>query len=233
MKKIALFVEGQTEQLFVRKLIEELAGRHNLAIDIVRGLGGQKFPRSFTTIHASTPAGARFYVLICDSTGENSVLTDIIDQYPTLVAQGGFEKILGIRDVYPQPLSRVPAIRQSIAPFIPQGKLRVEMVLAIAEIEAWFLAEETHFNRIDPALTSSAIESALGNPITSMDVEQIPWPSDTLRRIYQLVGLTYQKDHKRVQRTIDSLDFAQIYLNVTGRVSALQKLCSELDNFLS
>ena len=32
MKKLAVFVEGQTEQIFVEKLLEEIAGRNKMVI---------------------------------------------------------------------------------------------------------------------------------------------------------------------------------------------------------
>jgi hypothetical protein len=35
VKKLAIFVEGQTEQIFVRKLLEEIAGKKNIRINIM------------------------------------------------------------------------------------------------------------------------------------------------------------------------------------------------------
>lgn len=37
MKKLALFVEGLTEQLFALRLLQELAGQHALAFSILKG----------------------------------------------------------------------------------------------------------------------------------------------------------------------------------------------------
>ena len=45
MKKIAFFVEGQTEQVFINKLLEEIAGRKNISINIFQLRGGKPLPR--------------------------------------------------------------------------------------------------------------------------------------------------------------------------------------------
>ena len=39
MKRIAIFVEGQTEQIFVNKLLIEMAGKKNIAIELKRFAG--------------------------------------------------------------------------------------------------------------------------------------------------------------------------------------------------
>jgi len=40
MKKIAFFVEGQTEQLFINKLLREIAGHKNIAVKLYQLIGG-------------------------------------------------------------------------------------------------------------------------------------------------------------------------------------------------
>jgi len=35
VKKLAIFVEGQTEQIFVEKLLKEIAGRNRIAIEVI------------------------------------------------------------------------------------------------------------------------------------------------------------------------------------------------------
>lgn len=35
MRKLAIFVEGQTEQLFIKRLIEEVAGKKNLPFNLI------------------------------------------------------------------------------------------------------------------------------------------------------------------------------------------------------
>ena len=44
MKRIAFFVEGQTEQLFINKLLIEIAGHKNIAINLFQLRGGSSTP---------------------------------------------------------------------------------------------------------------------------------------------------------------------------------------------
>ena len=41
MEKMAIFVEGQTEQVFAQELVYAVAGRHRVHIDSVRAHGGR------------------------------------------------------------------------------------------------------------------------------------------------------------------------------------------------
>ena len=46
MKKIAFFVEGQSEQLFINKLLKEIAGYRNISITLKEIVGGGKKRRT-------------------------------------------------------------------------------------------------------------------------------------------------------------------------------------------
>lgn len=64
MKKLAIFVEGKTEQIFVEKLLREIAGQLNISIEI------QSQERSkFAKLIMKDPitATTKFYVLIYNS----------------------------------------------------------------------------------------------------------------------------------------------------------------------
>ena len=50
MDKLAVFVAGQTEQLFVVRLIRAIAGSHNVNIDTVQAFGGKLSPRHFIPV---------------------------------------------------------------------------------------------------------------------------------------------------------------------------------------
>lgn len=42
MDKMAIFVEGQTEQYFVVELVRQIAGQHRIHIDAVQAFGGRR-----------------------------------------------------------------------------------------------------------------------------------------------------------------------------------------------
>src|SRR5438552_562718 len=122
MEKMAIFVEGQTEQEFAQALVRAIAGAHLVQVDMMKGHGGGRtLPRQFLELHAIGPDSTKeFYVIIYDSSNDSRVLSDIRDQYESLMARG-FRWIIGIRDVYPQALTDIPAIWTSFDTFSPTG----------------------------------------------------------------------------------------------------------------
>jgi hypothetical protein len=110
------------------------------------------------------------------------------------------------------------------------------IVVAVHEIEAWFLSECNHFSCIDTGLTKSLLESAtsdLGfNPYTQ-DMTLRFQPSQDLKTIYQLVGKTYSKKKEHIEGTVECLDYANLYLNLTTRIEKLNELIAKIDDFLS
>jgi hypothetical protein len=61
------------------------------------------------------------------------------------------------------------------------------------EIEAWFLAEFSHFPRLDSDLTLETIRSNFGFDPSVDDMQLRNHPSQDIHRIYSLVGLEYKK----------------------------------------
>lgn len=174
----------------------------------------------------------KYYVLVCDCSNDNRVLSDIRDEYEGLVAQN-FREIIGVRDVYPEDARVIPTIRADFATYAPQSPLQPLLVLAIMEIEAWFIAEYTHFSRLHSSLTLAALTQGLGYDPSTHDVQTILHPADDLRKAYNLAGLGYNKSQTHVQRTIAHLDFLKYYIELPNRLPDLRALIDRLDTFLS
>ncbi len=205
-KKLAFFVEGQTEQVFIQKLLLEIAGRHNITIDVVQTRGSG--PARTVVISGHSAANTQYYALVCDCGTDNRVASDINDNYSGLIAQG-FSFILGLRDVYPEPDAKIPAMRAAIAKILPKGTIAAHLVLAIREIEAWFIVEDRHYPAIHPDLTPELIKARLNIDTRSVAAESIAHPAGTLHDIYQLQGRGYiNKKRWQVERTVHALDYA-------------------------
>lgn len=237
MKKIAIFVEGQTEQFFVSKLLQEIAGRKNISVTLYQLRGGSKSPKQqilvSNPLYSSQSFMATHEVLIYDCGSDEKVKSDILEQGPSLKAQG-YSKILGIRDLYPWPHTELTRLERGLK-FIPSHyqplPLPHDIIVAVMEVEAWFLAECHHYGRIDANLSVSLITSQLGfNPCTE-DMTLRPHPAKDLHDIYHLVGKAYQKKAKQVQRTVECLDYAEIYLK--PKSTQLAELIRQIDAFLS
>ena len=115
--------------------------------------------------------------------------------------------------------------------YIRTSLIPVDFILAIMEIEAWFLAEFTHFERIHPSITLSAIRSGLGFDPENDDMERRLTPAKDLCDCYAIGGVLYEKAN--AVNTVRALDCEYIYFNVAARYSYVQRLVSSIDSFLA
>ncbi|MGF1572343.1 MAG: DUF4276 family protein [Sumerlaeia bacterium] len=230
-KKLAVFVEGQTEQIFMQRLLREIVGQKNIAIDSLKFIGSG--PARLRRVTGNTPANVPFYAQICDCHGGGemtTVVSDIRDHYQGLV-QEGFSLVLGLRDVYPVPMSRMEKLREGITSVLPHGKVPVRMIFAVREMEAWFIVEDRHYLQIHPGLTPRKINKELHINVSTIHAESIHHPAELLNKIYRLKTKGYQKSRFGVQRTIDALNFDYLVHEVPKRAATLGELCQSLQDF--
>lgn len=238
MKRIAFFVEGQTEQLFINKLLTEIANQNCLKIELFQLRGGASVPKRQIPIPQSVsyiePSEPTHEIWIFDCGNDEKVKPDILENIHNLAASG-FSEIIGIRDLFPSTISdlrRLEQVLKLIPPNLVPLPIPYTIIITVHEIEAWFLAECTHFQKIDNNLTISHITSNLGfNPCVD-DMTQRFHPADDLKKIYQLVGKTYNKKKEIAERSVKCLDYANIYLNLPAKITKLNELISKIDAFL-
>jgi hypothetical protein len=230
MRKVAIFVEGMTEQELVVSLVSELVGNKNVHFEYGRQWKGK------VSITAKTQmACTRFYVLIIDCMGDEQVKTQIRDQYTTLVA-AGYTSIIGLRDVFPLDRAKIPQIQKMLSNGLPSGAVTPNIHLAIMEVEAWFLGEITHFIRIDKTLTVAFIVSN-GFDIETQSAESWCHPTAVLDSIYKLGATHYldkngKKKKRRVAKTIKALSFEELYVNLRFRLPGLNGFITSIENAL-
>jgi hypothetical protein len=234
MKKLAIFVEGYTEQLFIETLLREVIGTRHLRIESYSGVGGGRGPRGWHLLGVSNPAHrTRFSAMVVDCGSDGRVRSDIADHYDSLVA-AGYSAIIGVRDAYPDvAYNQIQLLRNGLQVGLKNAPIQVLFVLGVMEIESWFLSEFTHFQRLDPTLTPAAIRHALGFDPTAEDMQLRRRPSADLNDAYHLVGLAYQKSGRHIQRTVDIIDYSHLYLGMSCRLPDLDALNAALDQFLS
>jgi hypothetical protein len=240
MKKIAFFVEGQTEQLFINKLLIEIAGQKNIAIEL-KTFGGKNNPPT-SNLYPKTIANpqntTKHFALIYDCRGDESLKSRILEEHQDLI-QDGYQEIIGIRDLFP--LTDLLKLEDRLLNGLVKNGNRVELALpqnchiivVVNEIEAIFLAECTHFENIDNRLTRDLITTSMSIDPCVDDVTLLIQPSITLKDIYQLVNKTYKKDKKVVEKTVECLDYANIYINQRSRIVKLDELITKIDTFLT
>ncbi len=147
MDKIGIFVEGQTERIFIVKFLSEFFGgeQYFSRCEIkengcgTRLLTERKFP------------DAKYYFLIFDTSGDGNVVPALIERAPNMFNNQGYSYVLALQDLYNRPRNKKNLILNqfdSLTSHFPfQNKIK--LILAIMEIESWFLADYNLFIRIN------------------------------------------------------------------------------------
>lgn len=246
MKKIAFFVEGQTEQIFIewlfRKIVDIKQDALSLHIVLEKFTGKGKPPKSVYPKLQNSP-NPTHYILVFDCSNDEGVRHRILEQYPSLISSG-YSKVVGLRDLHPRPISELETVENEIynGKTLKSGKTtpplptNAHFIIAVREIEDWFLAECNHYTCINSLLIldTTQVAGLDFHPCTDNLTLRSTAAADDLKKVYQLiVGETYNKSIDKVERTVNCLDFDNIYHNVRHKFPKLDTLISKIDNFLT
>lgn len=234
MKKLAIFVEGLTEQILVRHMLKAVLDRNRIAIQTVKITGGHNVRMSFTVMRAAhVDHQTDYYVLIYDCGGESNVKGYLVSQREKLVANG-YTRILGLRDAYPNfGREELPKLIRGLNYQLPQKKAFTRIYLAIMETEAWFLGEYRHLRKISRRLTPEFIEKNLGfNPRTE-NMEGRDQPARDMKAVYQLAGHDYTKKRDRLNAVVSKLDFNFFTHELARKMSSLGSFVEGLEQFFN
>ena len=227
MRKVAVFVEGLTEQELVVELVSAVVGKRGVNVVL-----GRQWKGKVEIQPSLIDAALDFLVLVVDCSNDEQVMTQIREQYPSLIASG-YTAIIGLRDVYPFAHADIPAIKAGLSVTLPSGAVIPEVHLAVMEVEAWFLAEATHFSRFHPALTVPFIVAG-GIDVVGTNGDAWGHPAVVLHSIYKLAGMSYmspkgQKTKRRVQRTLRALSPEELYVTVRGTMPSFDAFVRSLE----
>jgi hypothetical protein len=230
VKRLAIFVEGETEQLFSEYLVREMATAAQLKIELREARGGKTTRRRNRIVEAvADNPDLKWYVLIVDCSGDGGVRSRIGEEYKNLTKHK-YDVIIGLRDA-PKNRSEIPRLRAGLPVGLPTDPLSVVFVLAIMEIEAWFLAEHTHLPKIDPCLTPAHIKAKLGFDPSIDNMQLRDRPEQDLNKTYELAGKRYQKG-RAAQQTIYLLDCNRIVLEMVDKDDDLRRLVETIAGLL-
>jgi hypothetical protein len=99
--------------------------------------------------------------------------------------------------------------------------------------ETQFIADHSHFARIDPTLTPPHINRALGIDLVNQPVELIQEPAALLNSIYGLAGALYTKSAADVRKTVQAINFSIILNELPARAPNFEPLKVALLHFFS
>ena len=232
MRKLAVYVEGYTEQEFIARYIREIVGSRNVTTEerLASGSGGG---RTLKTLRISKiGADQRFYVLIVNCGSDNSVASAIRESYNGHITEG-FVEIIAFRDVFPKfTAAEIPNLRVGLHQGIPNGRITPLFVLGVMEIEAWFLAEYSHFQRLHPALPCATIQANLGFDPSVDDMQLRPGPANDLHMAYALIGQGYSKRTNQRASIVELLDYGIFYLSPPA-IPDLVAFNQRIDSFIA
>jgi hypothetical protein len=233
MKKIAFFVEGQTEQIFISALLTHLFGNHKIVIKTHKM---RKLHHNINIENLITDEPKEYYIMIYDCGTDEKVKSDILDNCQKL-QKSGYTCIIGLQDFFnPKRQKKGITVQQlkkglnfSLEQLIP-----TEIFLAVQEIESWIIAEEKHYESILPGFKIENINAITGINIQTGNSEEIPHPAVVLDKIYKAGGRTsgYSKKEYVVKDIISNLDFTNLYFNVRNRNNSLNEFLTYLDGLI-
>ena len=226
MRKIVICVEGDTEFWFLAWLLPEVAGYGKVHLKLAKQHGGTY--QEFREQGAPEDAAA-YAILLINCACDGKVKPFILERNGKWAAQG-YEYILGLLDLWPKTLDQLEDFENGLSQGLDKSVIPVKLVVAVKEIEAWFLNEKHHFEKINASLTVNAIKENTGFDPSSDNAEtKIFHPAVMLAKIYGIVSLDWDKKQGEILRTVNALDPASLYENVRQMSKSLDKFLGELD----
>lgn len=237
MRKVAIFTEGQSEQIFIRHLLLRAIDCSKVSFKCFRLYGGKTVPVRFD--YPNPHAEVSFLIV---NVGQDEKVLSIIKEREKDLIRKGFERIIGLRDMYSEEyLKRSPSkINNSVTRLFIDGwnstiqkmsnPSKIRMHIAIMELEAWFLGIYDIFKRINSILSVEYIENELGFNLADIDPQtEFFKPAEEVNRIFQLVGLQYKKkehDLESICSKINTDDLCNAFKN--GRCSRFKDFYEDL-----
>lgn len=221
MRKIAIFVEGQTELIIVREMLLKAFQYEDIWVECFTLFVDSKF--NPTEYEYKCERAANYFQVI-NVGNDQSVITRMIRRADYMWSQG-FDKLIGLRDMYSKQyreeamgLGIVPELNKKFIDghkkTLPPGN--VAFCFAIMETEAWILGMPICFERMDARLTTDYIHGNLGYDLNTVDPEIVFFhPAVEVEKIYELVGRSYSKrkgDIYAVASNLEREDFYALYI---------------------
>ncbi|RYC69093.1 DUF4276 family protein [Spirosoma sordidisoli] len=215
MRKIAVFVEGQAELIFVR---EFLLKWFNYNIDLeCRNLftDGQSHQAEFDFPISTAP----IHVQVINVGGDGNVLSRMLGR-EQLLHNAGYETIIGLRDMYSEEYKKKvknQTVDPAISELFKNGATvtiyqrakqpdSMKLCFAIMEIEAWWLGIPTVWHSFD-----STIQNQFADAFTRP--ESVFHPATLINKLLQSRHQSYKKYKGEVESIVSRISL-QDYIDL-------------------
>lgn len=226
--KIAVYVEGQAELIFVRELLLKWFQYDSARIGLkCYNLHGEEPPGHETDYSFGNPDSENYYIII-NVGNDASVLSKALDNAQRH-KNTGFTRIVALRDMYCDNYHRFAydagkprtIISELNNRFINGARESIDrkshscfvyICFAIMEIEAWLLGMGWFLERIDSRLSQNFLKDTIGYDLDK-DVETTEYhPACMLDNIYKTIGLRYDKHSSDVNSIMGNLDLSDFQM---------------------
>ncbi|MDU9047629.1 MAG: DUF4276 family protein [Candidatus Electrothrix sp. Rat3] len=218
MRKIAIFVEGQSEQIFVRNILYHISGNVSFSFECIKIHGG---------IDRNVPYAVRnhdsqIFFLIINVENDSKVLSFIKEREKALFEKG-YNRIIGLRDMYS--LEYRKRSKDKIDLNINENFIKahdkiicsmsspenINFFFSIMEFEAWLLGMHTIFEKIDDRLSVELIQRKLDILLDQVDPETAFFhPAAVLDKIFNLVDMSYNKKYDDLESITSKIELDDI-----------------------
>ena len=240
MRKVAVFTEGQSEQVFMREFLFRIVDPSKLSFLCLK-LNADRMER----VREYSSPSPEVHFEIVNVQNDERVLSVIRETEQRLFARG-FEKVIGLRDMYSG--AYVKRSGGTVSESVTQGFIRahhsvvqgmqhssrISLLFAIMEIEAWFLGMHGVFAKLDPDLTVGNIKDKLGIDLVGVDPQsEFLKPSRQVEQIFDMCGRRYDKrlgDSEHIAARMESAHFDEATAN--GRCASFAAFRNEMAAYI-
>jgi hypothetical protein len=217
MRKTAIFVEGQTELVFVREYLLKWFDYSDISLECYTLFTDSNF---HSTEYSFPNETAENFFQIINVGNDNAVLTRILNREQHLW-NVGFNRIIGLRDMYSKQyrelLTQAGQIDLSLNEEFKDATKKeitsrsnqadsIDFCFAVMECESWILGFHNCFETINPLLTTDYIENQLGFNLEKVDPEVTFFhPARIMEDIYALAGENYKKSKGNISKIMAAL----------------------------
>ena len=235
MRKVCVFVEGQTELIFVREFLLKWSEYQDISIACYKLIGNNTSPDEYDF----SAQDASVYYQLVNVGNDNKVLSWLLNRVDSLKNEG-YEMIIGLRDMYCEYYRKnsktidlelnqriIDNVQEQIANKLADDESLVSFHFAIMEIESWILA-------MHQSLLKKFVNLKIEDIQTIYDIQAcvdccIYHPAEMLNKVFQLAGCKYEK-HKTDANSILSYmtkeDFESFY--ASGRSQSFNSFVDTL-----
>lgn len=217
MRRVAIFVEGQSELIFVREFLLKWFD-YQVDLECRNLFTSEKFDRA--DYDFSNP-GADVHYQIINVGMDGNVLSRILSREQYLY-NAGYEKIIGLRDMYSGEYKKIVQDRMvdlQVNDRFRQGTLasisqkakqpgQISFCFAIMELEAWWIGIPSLWGSIDPELKQQN-ESCFSFP------ESVFHPAVFIDQLFQSNSNTYKKKKAEVESIVGKI-LREDYVDLHG-----------------